>query len=218
MKYDNNSEIVQELIEKLQENDIKYFVKTKFTNDLEKGNTVLVVWKKGYKDEETILYHNDIAITQNLFKELFDCEQAFKENTKNIEETAKENYKNREEKIKAEWENYMTKSSLNKKEPIYINLDTVENQEQLLIDLKTLSKENFEDLYGLDLCQYFGQKFRFFCESPPPLTIRTEMLAGYHPKAKNSKQAIHIAFVRLNCSISLSNNQGQAPLGRLASP
>ena len=68
MKYDNNSEIVQELIEKLQENDIKYFVKTKFTNDLEKGNTVLVVWKKGYKDEETILYHNDIAITQNLFK------------------------------------------------------------------------------------------------------------------------------------------------------
>ena len=29
MKYDNNSEIVQELIEKLQENDIKYFVKTK---------------------------------------------------------------------------------------------------------------------------------------------------------------------------------------------
>ena len=102
MKYDNNSEIVQELIEKLQENDIKYFVKTKFTNDLEKGNTVLVVWKKGYKDEETILYHNDIAITQNLFKELFDCEQAFKENTKNIEETAKENYKNREEKIKAE--------------------------------------------------------------------------------------------------------------------
>ena len=43
----------------------------------------------------------------------------------------------------------MTKSSLNKKEPIYINLDTVENQEQLLIDLKTLSKENFEDLYGL---------------------------------------------------------------------
>ena len=149
MKYDNNSEIVQELIEKLQENDIKYFVKTKFTNDLEKGNTVLVVWKKGYKDEETILDHNDIAITQNLFKELFDCEQAFKENTKNIEETAKENYKNREEKIKAEWENYMTKSSLNKKEPIYINLDTVENQEQPLIDLKTLSKENFEDLYGL---------------------------------------------------------------------
>ena len=73
-------------------------------------------------------------------------------------------------------------------------------------------------LIGMDLCQYFGQKFRFFCESPPPLTIRTEMLAGYHPKAKNSKQAIHIAFVRLNCSISLSNNQGQAPLGRLASP
>ena len=75
-----------------------------------------------------------------------------------------------------------------------------------------------EKKYSLDLCQYFGQKFRFFCESPPPLTIRTEMLAGYHPKAKNSKQAIHIAFVRLNCSISLSNNQGQAPLGRLASP
>ena len=25
----------------------------------------------------------------------------------------------------------------------------------------------------LDLCQYFGQKFRFYCESSPPLTIRT---------------------------------------------
>jgi len=27
--------------------------------------------------------------------------------------------------------------------------------------------------HKLDLCQYFGQKFRFLCESPPPLTIRT---------------------------------------------
>ena len=108
---------------------------------------------------------------------------------------------------------------------IYYNGDR-----QYLIDLNSFELLNgsySKDKNGIyipqrqikvDLCQYFGQKFRFFCESPPPLTIRTEMLAGYHPKAKNSKQAIHIAFVRLNCSISLSNNQGQAPLGRLASP
>ena len=98
----------------------------------------------------------------------------------------------------------------------------LENNDFTIEDIRKVAKRgkflNTVLIVVMDLCQYFGQKFRFFCESPPPLTIRTEMLAGYHPKAKNSKQAIHIAFVRLNCSISLSNNQGQAPLGRLASP
>ena len=34
-------------------------------------------------------------------------------------------------------------------------------------------QQHGEGIFNLDLSQYFGQKFRFFCGSPPPLTIQT---------------------------------------------
>ena len=151
-KYENNQEILDELVEKMIEKNMKYNVKVTYTNNVEKGNTVSLIWRRGYRDEVVVAYFNDISFTQQHLQDLFDCEEAFKNNYSSIEETAKENAEKRDAEFKKEFE---------------INTSRVENikaREEVLRKIKentskkvdnTLLYEAAEVLSNIEFEEYF---------------------------------------------------------------
>ena len=155
-KYENNQEILDELVEKMQENNMKYNVKVTYTDNVEKGNTISLIWRRGYRDEVVVAYFNDISFTQQELKELFDCEEAFKNNQETLKETAKENEIKREEKFRSELVNINDVQNDNniKREEVLTKLrnnsEKKEFDNELLYEAaEVLNETEFEEYFDL---------------------------------------------------------------------